>query len=74
MSQTMQDLLVKYLIEPIPDSEDSSEALFISLLDTFHQLIRIRLVGRSPKDKKVSPYQDSPVINATKCIAILCKL
>ncbi|KAG2222227.1 hypothetical protein INT45_010640, partial [Circinella minor] len=74
MSHTMQDLLVKYLIEPVPHSEQLSETLFISLLDTFHQLIRIRLVGRSPKDKKVSPYQDSPVINATKCIAILYRL
>ncbi|KAI8144833.1 hypothetical protein BJV82DRAFT_606431 [Fennellomyces sp. T-0311] len=74
MSPTTQDLLVKYLIEPIPASDQTSESLFSSLLEMFHQVIRIRLIGRSSKEKKVSPYQDSTVINGTKCLAILYRL
>ncbi|CDH49286.1 ubiquitin-protein ligase e3a [Lichtheimia corymbifera JMRC:FSU:9682] len=75
LSQPHQDLLVQYLIEPTNDDDKDHQALFMHLLDILHQAIHARLSHRSAiSDKKVSPYQDSLVINVTKCIAILYRL
>lgn len=75
LSQPHQDLLVQYLIEPTSDDDKDQKTMFMHILDAFHQAIHARLSYRSTiSDKKVSPYQDSLVINVTKCIAILYRL
>ncbi|KAI9311923.1 hypothetical protein BX666DRAFT_876111 [Dichotomocladium elegans] len=71
MSASHQDLFLQYLIEPT--ETQTSQHLFCNLLETFHQLIRLRL-SRQTKEEKISPYQDTVVISTTKCFAMLYRL
>jgi hypothetical protein len=83
-----QDLVCQYLVEPIVQngSNDTMEvdvtkehyiSQFKSLLDLLQQFVCKRLLSRSPSPAQgssgFSPNSDPAVIDATKCIAVLCK-
>lgn len=84
-----QDLVCQYLVEPIITQNGGDDTMqvditkeqyisqFKLLLDLLQQFVCKRLLSRSPSPTQgssgFSPNSDPAVIDATKCIAILCK-
>lgn len=78
-----QDILCRYLVEP-PISNDENTmniditkehyiSQFKKILKNFQQLVSRRLLSRVPSSGGFSPNSDPVVIDATKCIAAMCK-
>lgn len=78
-----QDKLCRYLVEPpistdentmnIDITQDHYISQFRKILKLFQQLVSKRLLSRLPSSGGSSPNSDPVVIDATKCIAALCK-
>lgn len=65
-----QDKLFRYLIEPTPEDQDDSSQ-FKHVLQIFQSFLSKRLQLRTGNSEGV--YPDASVVDATKCIAVLCK-
>lgn len=77
-----QDKLCNYLIEPsittmnIDITQEHYISQFRNILMLFQHLVSTRLLSRIPSSSTTtgfSPNSDPVVIDATKCIAALCK-
>lgn len=78
-----QDTLCRYLTEPLTASGEDAmntdltkehySAQFKEILDIFQNLVCARLLSKTPSATGLGPNSDSVVIDATKCIAALCK-
>jgi hypothetical protein len=83
LTKEQQVSLCRYLVHPLdgPADENSMdvdivannyESQFLFTLYTFHHLIRTRLLSRISGGSSFSPNSEPVIMNATKCIAILC--
>lgn len=70
LSKEEQDRLFRYLIEPTPEDQDDLSQ-FRHMLQIFQSFLSKRLQLRTGNPGGV--YPDVSVIDATKCIAVLCK-
>lgn len=78
-----QDTLCRYLIEPLTATGEDAmntdltkehySAQFKEILDIFQNLVCARLLSKTSSATGLGPNSDAVVIDATKCIAALCK-
>jgi hypothetical protein len=83
----VQDQLFRFLIEPVVSNDENTMHIeitkndytqqFRKILNLYQQFVRKRLLYRSPSSNSnsggFSPNSDPSVIDATKCLAALCK-